>query len=136
MPKAITQKDSMGCSIACVAFVCGKSYDSAKKQFKNAGRAKTNGFICKEIVESLARAGKSYKYNYIKRKSKWKEGTIVFIKRSKRYPAGHFLARAADGWMDPWIDWSECQDIRKAKAGFRKRLPGTPIYKIYINKPR
>jgi hypothetical protein len=37
--------------------------------------------------------------------------------------------------MDPWINFTENKNIKKAKAGFRARLPGKAIYVVF-NKPK
>lgn len=128
----ITQKDGFGCGIACTASVLGLTYEKAKTLFPNSKQVKDFGFLCKDIVDALAKKGLSYEYRYIKPKIKrriYKPGTIVFIARSKRFPAGHYLARdEKKGWMDPWINFPS--DISKSKSGFRKRLPGKPIYAI------
>ena len=135
MKKAISQEDSFGCGIACVAWITDESYKQAKKRyFKNSDSASTFGYLCKELVAALAKAKKQYGYRYVKRRLKFRNDSIVFIKRSKRYPAGHYLVRTNDGWMDPWINFNyRDADIRKVKAGFRKRLPGKPIYVVFPN---
>ncbi|MFH1400687.1 MAG: hypothetical protein ABIH41_04145, partial [Nanoarchaeota archaeon] len=57
-----------------------------------------------------------------------KVGTIVFIKPSDRYPAGHYLLRVASGWMDPWIN---LPSVAPARAGIRKRLPGAAQWVLF-----
>src|SRR3989344_8579991 len=124
--KSITQKDNYGCGIACVAFVWKVSYDYAKKNyFGKPHQANILGYLCKDIVKALSKDKKNYSYKYVKKRIKFKENTIVFIKRSKEYPAGHYLVYTKKGWMDPWINFDKLKpDIKKAKSGFRKRLPG------------
>ena len=129
--KNISQKDGFGCGIACAASVLGMNYESAKSLFPNSKQAKGSGFLCRDIVSALKKRGLHYEYKYVKpkiRKQIYIPGTIVFIARSKRFPAGHYLARDLKGWMDPWINFPE--DLSKSKSGFRKRLPGKPIYAI------
>ena len=132
--KPVVQKHSLGCGVACVAFVLGKSYDEAMPLFpQGSKKAGTIGFLCREIAKALEKAGKNYEYRYIKprvRRRIYENGTIVFIKKSKKYPAGHYLARATGKWMDPWINFGKEKDFEKARAGVRKRLPGKPIYAI------
>jgi len=80
---------------------------------------------------------KSIEYKYIKgkiRKKIYQDNTIVFIKRSKKYPYGHYLSRYKSSWMDPWINSKNDRKIKKIKAGFRKRLPGKAIYAIFLKK--
>ena len=56
-------------------------------------------------------------------------GTIVFIEKSKKYPAGHFLVKTAQSsWMNPWINFPL---IKHPVSGFEKKLPGKPIYSIF-----
>ncbi len=135
MIKSITQKDNYGCGITCVAFVCKVSYGYAKKNYFNKPHnATTLGYLCKDIVKALSKAKRDYYYKYVKREIRFKENTIVFIKRSEKYPAGHYLVRTKNGWMDPWINFNKLKpDIKKAKSGFRKRLPGRAVYAIMPN---
>ncbi len=134
--ESITQKDDFGCGIACVAFICNVSYDHAKNRyFKFPEDAESIGFYCRDLVYSLSKAEKNYKYKYHKRKMQWKEGMIIYIKRSKKHPAGHYLVRTKNGWMDPWINFDRLNEktnnVKNARSGFRQRLPGTPQYVIY-----
>ena len=130
--KSIAQKDGYGCGIACTASVLNLNYQQTKKIFPNSKQAKDFGFLCKDIVAAFKKKGLAYEYKYIKPRIKrriYKQGTIVFIARSKKYPAGHYLARDMKrGWMDPWINFPS--DLANNKSGFRKRLPGKPIYAI------
>ena len=127
----ITQQHDFGCGVACVAFVSGVSYPTAVK-ILGIQQAESTGFWCKELVSNLNLLGLKYKVTYIKpRRQKrivYTESMIVFIRRSKRYPFGHYLARYNGQWMDPWINLLFDKDIRHAKSGFRKRLPGKPTY--------
>ena len=130
MLNPITQKDNLGCAVACTAFALNKTYGEIIKDFgKNI-----NGYLCKEIAAVLNNNGKNYSYKYLTRKLKgkiYKIGTIVFIKRSKNYPAVHYLVRANNCWMDPWINFKNDKNISNAKSGFRKRLPGRAIYGLF-----
>jgi len=133
MKKPVVQKDAMGCGLACIAFVVGKSYEQI---VGIAGRekAKNRGFYCRELVAILDRSGYFYQYRYLKprlRKIIYRDDVIVFIKRSKKYPFGHYLVRYQNLWMDPWINFPKEKDVKKAKAGFRKRLPGKAIYALF-----
>ena len=127
--KPIKQADPFGCGIACVAFVLTINYKSALKLFVDGEkRAKEEGFYCKEIAITLNHLG--LKYKYLKkglRKNVYRPNTIVFLKRSKKYPYGHYLVRFNNKWMDSWINLPD----KNIKAGFRKRLPGKPIYTIF-----
>ncbi len=129
--KTVSQKDPLGCSVACVASVAGLDYNKTRNLFKNPRYAKKKGYYCKEIVEALKRLDLDYAYNYLKPNKKSFLKTrkcIVFIKRSKKYPAGHFLARGLENlWMDPWINFPK----EPIKSGWRRKLPGKAIYVIY-----
>lgn len=127
--KSITQKHAFGCGAACVAFATNKTYEEVV-QALGEDKASKQGFYCKELVRAL----KNYEYKYIKPHILpylEKPGTIVFMKRGKIYPAGHYVVRTEKGWMDPWINFAENQDISEAKSGFRKELPEKPIYAVF-----
>ena len=131
MIKPVRQEDSMGCGIACTAFVTGKSYQETKNElFKNRKKASKRGYLCKEMVYALKKARLTYTYHYLKHQLKYQNSTIVFIKRSKRFPYGHYLVKTSKGWMDPWINLDTDKDVRNSRAGFRKRLPGKASYII------
>jgi hypothetical protein len=135
MKKLVIQKDNFGCSIACVAQILDINYQQAKKLFPNNHKAGTAGFICREIILALKKANLNYYYHYIKPKYRnkiYKNKNLVFLKRSKKYPSGHYLARLNNQWFDPWINFNEDQNIKNAKAGLRKRLPEKPIYLISL----
>lgn len=122
--KSITQEEIMGCGIACVAVALNKSYKLTKKLFDNPEYASTRGYYCREIINVLNRKGKNYTFKKINKKDEImlkKEGVIVFIERSKKYPAGHYLIKTKKGWMNPWINFPK---ISLAKSGFQKNLPG------------
>lgn len=130
--KPVKQRDNFGCAVACVAFILRIEYGIARDLFVDGKRRSKEeaNFYCKEIVGILANAGLSYQYRYLKKRLKRKMynlNTIIYIKKSKRYPYGHYLCRYKDMWMDPWINFPS----RKITAGFRKRLPEKPIYVIY-----
>ena len=96
-------------------------------------QANSTRFWIKDFTAALDDSGKHYIARYIKppiMRKIYKEGTIVLIRRSKRYPTGHYLIRYKDQWMDPWINLPLNTDIRYAKSGFRKRLPGKPMYAL------
>lgn len=135
-PKSITQKDPFGCSIACLAFLLNISYLEASTLFEDlAVGAKNKGSTCKEVVEALAKKGISAKYKYLKphwHRRIYRGRVIVFLKQSKKFPYGHYLIRINNIWMDPWINLNKTKDIKKAKSGFRKRLPSKPIFGIFI----
>jgi hypothetical protein len=126
MRMSVTQEDPMGCGAACVAFVTNQSYsDIALKLGRD--KAHSFGFYLKELHSLLSELGFLYEGKYVKPKIKnriYEQGAIVFIKRSSKYPEGHYLIRFQEYWMDPWINFTSSTSIENAKSGFRKRLPG------------
>lgn len=133
--KLVKQENPFGCGIACIAAVLNINYEKALKLFKNGKKraSETPNFYCKEMVIVLKNSGLNYQYKYLKKRLRQKlyqPNTIVFIKRSKKYPYGHYLIRVDHQWMDPWINLPN----KNIKAGFRKRLPGKPIYFISSNR--
>ena len=130
--KPIRQEDPFGCGIACVAYVSHVSYRTAMaRYFKSRNGAATGGYPCRDLVDALARSGRKYAYRRVRGRNRLENGSIVFIKRSARYPSGHYLVKAASGWIDPWINFSaKTPNIKSSKAGIRKRLPGKPMYAI------
>jgi hypothetical protein len=133
MRESITQEFDYGCGIACYAFALKISYKEAVVSLGSKQSSSTRFWI-KDFKKALNTAGKNYKANYIKphlRAKIYKEGTIVLIRRSKHYPAGHYLIRHNDKWMDPWINLPYNKNIAEAKSGFRKRLPGSPMYALF-----
>jgi len=135
MKKSITQEDSMGCGAACVAYVTGSPYHVAVS-ILGITKAQTRGFHIKELVEGLKYFGYSSHYSRIKvgERRIYHEGDIVFIRRYKRYPYGHYLVKISQGWMDPWINLPFDQDIMNAQSGLRKRLPGKAQYVVSLDK--
>lgn len=131
----IVQENSFGCGIACATFALGLNYQKTLRLFKKDGqRAISQGFYCRHLVKILNSQGNNFDYKYIKSKIKnkiYQNNSIVFIKRSKKYPFGHYLCRYKRLWMDPWINFQKNKNIKEAKAGFRKKLPDKPIYVIF-----
>ena len=128
--KLVAQKHTMGCGIACVASAAGVSYDEALSK-TNVGLAGTRGYYLREIKEALKRLGLHYEHRKYGDKYKHlleNEGTIVFIKRSKDEPAGHYLLRTKNGWMDSWINYPS---ISPAEAGFQGELTGEPQWVLF-----
>ena len=127
----IKQENPLGCAVACVACIINSSYLNSLNFFKNGkNKADNTGFLCKDIVAALSKAGLNYEYRYIKdriRNKIYRHNTIVFLKRSKRYPLGHYLCRVHHKWMDPWINLPN----EKIKSGYRAKLPEKPIYAIF-----
>lgn len=127
----VRQEDGLGCAVACVAFVLQIPYKQALTLFPDGKRRvkEEANFYCPEIVQILNNAELKYTWKKLPKnlpEKDLKNLSIVFIKRSKIHPYGHFLCRYNDSWMDPWINLPD----RNIKAGFRETLPGEPTYAI------
>src|SRR5260221_914442 len=109
----ITQLHNYGCGAACVAFISGVNYLKVVSLLSEL-IVLVKGYHCRELVIALERLGLTYSLNHInskKRKLVYQEGVIVFIRRSKKYPAGHYLVRHNNLWMDPWVNFPQNSDI-------------------------
>ena len=127
--KAVKQEHFFGCAVACVATILKISYKNTLKSFDDGNeRAKFRGFYCREIITALKTYGLNYALKYVGRRKhhKYPLGTIIHIKKSKKYPVGHYLVCTENGWMDSWINFPKLD----ARASFRKRLPGKPVYAV------
>lgn len=128
--QSITQQHDFGCGIACVSFVLQKPYAEIA-QHLGAEQATWRGFLCKDLVAILQQYGHAYTYGYTRvDPDSLPDGTIVFLRRSRMYPAGHYLAKRAGKWMDSWINFDEDRDISHARSGFRTQLPYPPSYAV------
>jgi len=120
----------MGCAVACIAGLTGLTYDQIQRLF-NENKSSTKGYDLKEISSTLKKKKLYYKgskVNDLTKKYLKIPGSIVFIRRSKKYPAGHYLLRTKQDWMNSWINYPK---IAPAKAGFMKRLPGEAQWILY-----
>ena len=125
----VAQEHEYGCAVACVATILNTTYYDAFNLFSEKGNAAGVGFYCRDIIKALESAERRYLYYYIKPNKRsliYTEDTIVFVKKSPKYQAGHYLARKNGTWVDPWINFPTFP----IKAGPRKRLPGIPIYAL------
>ncbi len=148
--KATAQEDTMGCGIACVAFVLGIDYKKVKSFFDRHDGTRPDCY-CPDIVRALKRGGLAYRWRKIRggERVRYRTGSMVFVEANEKLPAGHYLVRtryqirdrilktgnrmpAAVCWMDPWINLDiRAPDIRNSKAGYRTRLPGKAAYYIF-----
>lgn len=133
MKKLIPQESPAGCAVACVANLLEVEYKTALKLFTDGERKHLwEGFYNKEIIKALDKGGVNARSLYIRdgnRTASYKNGTIVFISRDKKYPRGHYLLRKNDKWLDPWINYPH---ITPARAGYRARLSGKPQHAVLI----
>lgn len=124
----------MGCGVACAASLINKTYQETVHLFAGGAiKQRTSGFYNADFVQALAKVGYSVKgYSAQEWGSRRiKPGTIVFAARGKQYPDGHFLLKTNKGWMDPW---KTGDSIKTARAGWRKRFPGTKEWFIETEK--
>ena len=131
--KLIAQEASVGCAIACAASLTSLSYKQMRSYFDNAKRESTTGFYNRDIIKALSKSKITARASSIKRfgKRSIKIGTVVFIKPSKKYLAGHYLLKTKNGWMNPWINYP---NINPAKAGYQKKLLGKVAWVILTVK--
>ena len=129
--RAVVQVHPLGCAVACVAALCGTSYDEALRFFDQPELAWTRGYYCSEVTSALNQLGLDYifeVYDANRHSSALeKSGTIVFVGSCPAYPAGHYLLRSHQGWMNPWSNFPK---MIKAKAGFEAELHGQIAYVI------
>jgi hypothetical protein len=122
---AVAQEHALGCAVACVASRCGVTYARAHWLFATKENAWVRGYYCSEVVDALARAGYRYAFESFVEASHStlleRPGTIVFVGPCARYPAGHFLIRWRDGWMNSWLNYPQMIPI---EAGFASAVPG------------
>jgi len=131
--RAIYQRHNFGCGAACLAFVLKIDYSQVVYSLGEV-KAKERGFYCGDLVEFLLRFNRVYSSRYIKprlKKQIYRDGVVVFIKRTRKYPAGHYLTYFNGRWMDSWINFQRNNNLGEARAGFRKKLPGIPIYALF-----
>lgn len=127
----VVQEDDFGCGVACVANLLSISYQSSLELFEKKEYAKFKGFWPKDIVTALQKTGVYSNYRYVKPKTRsriYNMGTIVFLAKSRKYPCNHYILCTNQGWLDPWINLPQTP----RKVGIRKRLPGRPIYAIFL----
>jgi hypothetical protein len=113
---SITQKHGMGCAVACVAYILGKTYDEALELFDDKTKAWTTGFYCEEIVAALCKGGRKYDFKQNPDADDLnRNNIIVFRAKSKLYPEGHYVARKHAFWMNSWINYPVISPI---ESGF------------------
>jgi len=131
------QKDLKGCGIACMANLLGKPYDSVKNDFEKNFYTIKKGVNIVDMVRYLERSGRNYKSKFFNQKKFSKteadkfskiEGSITLVAKSEKYPVGHYLLKAENGWVDPWYNHPS---IDKVHAGIRQTLPANPWYVLY-----
>lgn len=130
--KPVSQEHPMGCSVACVASLCGLSYQKALLLFEIPELAWRRGYYCGEIVQALKNKKLTFKFEEFenkKHKEKLsKNGTIIFTDPDKNYPSGHFFLRAEKGWMNPWSNYPQMIPV---KSAIQKEISGRISYIIF-----
>ena len=113
----------MGCGLACVAFVTGKSYQSIYRLAENKENAWTRGYYCPELVEILKATGANYTWFAVKKPLILDDvpaGSILFIGRNPKYPMGHFVVKVSKNrYMNPWKNFPLIRDVR---SGFQTKI--------------
>lgn len=135
--RPVAQEHSMGCAIACAAFIAGVGYDDALKLVKKPENAWTNGFYCPEIVKILSQLGFKFRWRRVVRLNSVEDvprGSILFIAPCKAYPQGHFVVKVGfNKFMNPWKNFPS---IRSVKAGWDSKLHGPVTYLVYPAGPK
>ncbi len=111
----------MGCGVACVAFVLGVKYGTARPMFHGLrGDPLVRGYSRRALVAALRRGGRSYAVHGFgavpaasNRSARIPDGAIVFV-RDATYPYGHYFVHASRRWMDP------------LRPALRRQLPAVP----------
>lgn len=132
MKEPVVQLDSLGCGVACAAFVLGKSYNEVRPLF-NSNR-NFQGVYTPTLVKVLNTNGLNYtrrKVNYKNRHLSEIDNAIIFIDSSCGYDEGHYLARYNGKFMNPWVNFPENHDLSQASAAFVNELPGEPLWVVY-----
>ncbi len=131
------QKDLNGCGIACLANLLDIEYDIVKKDFEKKFYKINRGVNIADMVRYLETRGLKYKSKFFNRRNFDKDeankysrlnNSITLIVKSEKYPAGHYLLRVEDGWVDPWYNLPSIDNVY---AGVRKKLPNDPWYVLY-----
>ena len=127
----MAQEHASGCGVATTSYILGISYKKTIKLFKDGEfRAQSRGFYCREIVRALGTVGLNYNFRHINKKNKnliYRNKIICYIRKNKKYPQGHYIARINNEWIDPWINYPSLINV---SSGIRKRLPGQAVYAI------
>lgn len=128
--KPVVQEQPMGCGVACIAAAANRTYQDALSHV-DAQHASGRGYYCAELVAALAEMGRKCEFAEVTPETRSlleKPGVIVFVAPSKRYPAGHYLLKTEQGWMNPWKNYP---NIHPAEAGFEDELPGEAEWIIF-----
>ena len=129
---AVPQEHALGCAVACVAYRLGLSYRGALALFDQRESAWLRGYYCPEVVAALSRGGARYHFteyqDALHSEALALPGAIVFVEPCDEYPAGHYMIRAGDGWMNSWINFPQMIPV---EAGIQAKLPGKVSYVIY-----
>jgi hypothetical protein len=138
--KLVHQKDGYGCGLACLANLLKSDYDSVKKDWEKDFYKLEKATYVADVVKFLNSRGLNYKSKFFNQNKKYEykkeeakefskiENAIILIFKNEIYPAGHYLLRVKNGWVDPWFNYPSIDNVH---AGIRKELPGNVWYVIY-----
>lgn len=131
--RLVAQEEGIGCGLACVASELGVTYQRARRLSGRPESSYTDGYSCQDLVRILNDNGRNYAFRDVKDGDDQilqRDGTIVYVKDGEDDLLGHYLLKTENGWMDSWANWP---NIKPAKAGYCKELPGIPKWVIHEN---
>lgn len=119
----VTQEHAMGCGLACIAYLSGKSYRQVLQKVSIKQHAWTRGFYCGELVKILKHFALTYEWKKVSLSfdiDSCPVGSIVFVKPNLQYPLGHFMVKVQSRkFMNPWKNFPT---MTPAKSGFTSNL--------------
>ena len=132
----IYQHDINGCGIAVLANLLESDYSTIKSDFENFFYPINRGIKVFDVVKYLETKSFHYETKFINpKKLSDEEGlniaktinSITLIRKSNKYPIGHYLLRTKEGWIDPWFNLPSIDNVH---AGIREDLPNPAMYVI------
>ncbi|MBI5391175.1 hypothetical protein HZB02_06825 [Candidatus Woesearchaeota archaeon] len=131
----VAQESAMGCSVACVAFVCCMPFKQALRLFKDPQRVGSKGAGCMEICAALKKQGRSYtwkKINSMRDPLLKRKGAIIYAAPTLKETGDHYVVFVGKRkYMNPWINFPNMNPVQ---AGFAQKIPGKPTYVMYPNQ--
>ena len=134
----VTQEDSLGCGVACIAYILGITYKKALTLFETPSKAQNKGYTVKELANVLNKVSNTiYKTKYVGRSENLTilSETIIYCKKCPEFQFGHYLVKTSDGYMDPFINLKDASgDVTLAKSGFRKSIAEKVVLIVFPTK--
>jgi hypothetical protein len=123
--RLVAQKDEWGCGVACVASILRISYNTARKLLVQVKGEDIEHAPEGLLLHHLALALQMRQFHVVAdwdKPRRYKIGTIVLVGvEGGTVDQEHYMARAENCWMDPWINIDSPGGIRR--AGYRNDLP-------------